>query len=218
MSLTWGRVRTREELTTNQALPGARPSAPALPIASLAPKIVVDAALRAERIVRDAESSAGQIHEKAERMAAELQTRVRAEARAEAATALAAQVLAQAEREARADDRALERSIELGRLLAERLLGEALALDPARVVALAETALREARGARKIVLLAHPDDIPALENALSQGRLLHVTRLEANAERSRGALRMESELGVLDASLAPQLDRLAQCLKESLLP
>lgn len=138
------------------------------------------------------------------------------EARRDAAAKLAAHTLALAAREATLDESALDRTLSLARLLAERLLGEALTLEPSRVAALAQTALAEARGARSVVIVAHPDDALVLERALEQGGLERVTRVVASPTRARGALRLESDIGVLDADLAPQLDRLTARLRESL--
>lgn len=148
--------------------------------------------------------------------AAELAAAAAVQARRDAAASVAAHTLALAGREAAADDRALDRTLSLARLLAERLLGEALTLEPSRVVALAQTALAEARGARRVVIVAHPEDAAVLERVLEEGGLERVTRVVASPTRARGALRLESDIGVLDADLAPQLDRLTARLRESL--
>jgi len=215
VTLGFGRLRTREELAANEAIAVGRPSTPEFPAGFAEPKELVDAVLRAERIVAEAREQAGQIVERARAEVRELEARLTFEARAEANAAVAAQTLALAAREARADELGLERAIGLARILAERLLGEALALDPSRVVALAETALAEARGARRVVLVANPEDVPALERAREHGKLSQVMRIVPSGERARGALRVESEIGVLDAALAPQLDRLTERLRES---
>lgn len=219
MSLHFGTVRPREELSNAEPIgvPMAERRASPWPEAKVAPRAVVDAAARAERIVAEAHERAAAILREAEAERAALRERLHAEAREEAAATLASRTLALAAREAAADEQALNRSIELARLLAERLLGEALALDPTRVVALAETALAEARGARRVVLVAHPLDAPLLERAAAEGRLAHVVRVVPEPSRARGSVRLESELGVLDAELAPQLDRLLERLRESLL-
>ncbi|MDQ2646323.1 MAG: FliH/SctL family protein, partial [Myxococcota bacterium] len=64
-----------------------------------------------------------------------------------------------------------------------------------------------------ITIVAHPDDLPELERALRQGELERVTRVVPNAERTRGSLRLETEIGVLDAELSVQLDRLVAALR-----
>ena len=101
--------------------------------------------------------------------------------------------------------------------MAERLIGESLALDPAKIVAIANQALGSARQARRIALKAHPDDAEALRREIA--RLgLEGAAIEIHVEpaRSRGSLLLETDLGILDADLSIQLDRLARSLRDSL--
>lgn len=178
---------------------------------------VLAADARARSLVTAAETLAASILKDAEQAAAELRLSVEAEARADAAAKIAARAVALAQHEARADERALDRSVELAKILAERLLGETLRVAPEQVVALAKQALTEARGARRIVLVAHPDDARILEHALPLlGLEPTVTQVRADSSRARGSLRLETEIGVLDADLAPQLERLSLRLRESL--
>ena len=104
----------------------------------------------------------------------------------------------------------------MARVLAERLLGEALALEPRRIVAIARRALDEARGARRVTIIAHPDDAALIEEALLSVHAGGAARVLADPERPRGSLRLDTDIGVLDADLAPQLDRLLPKLRESL--
>jgi len=188
-----------------------------LPRGRIVRREVLEAADRARSIVAAAEARAAKLISDAERAASELRLRAEAEARADASAKLAARALALAHHEARAAERALDRSVQLARLLAERLLGESLRVAPEQVVALARQALTEARGARKINLVAHPEDAKLLEISLPTfGLDPAVAVVRADPTRKRGNLRLETELGVLDAELAPQLDRLALKLRESL--
>lgn len=188
-----------------------------LPRGQLVRREVLDAADRAQALIATAQAQAAKIISDAERAAAELRLRAEAEARADAAASLAARAIALRHHEIRADERALDRSVELARLLAERLLGESLRVAPEQVVALSQRALAEARGARRITLVAHPEDAKLLEFSLpGLGLEPAVATVRADPTRSRGNLRIETEIGVLDAELAPQLDRLALKLRESL--
>lgn len=216
MTLGFGSVRKKAELQGAAAIDTGPRAALSPPAPRIAPAAVVEAAERARRIVAEAEQRAAELLRRAESELASLRARVSNEARAEATAALAARTLALAAFDAASDERAKDRWVELARLLAERLLGQALALDPALVTELADTALAEARGARHIVLAAHPEDVPLLERARAENRLSHVTRIVARDDRARGSLRLETEIGVLDADLAPQLDRLAARLRETL--
>jgi len=178
---------------------------------------VLEAADRARALISAAEARAAKIINEAEGAAAELRLRAEAEARADAAATIAARALALRQHEARADERALERTVDLARLLAERLLGESLRVAPEQVLALARQALAEARGARRITLVAHPDDAKLLESSLPvMGLDAALVQVRPDPTRVRGNLRLETEIGVLDAEIAPQLERLSLKLRESL--
>ncbi|MEP7052894.1 MAG: FliH/SctL family protein [Pseudomonadota bacterium] len=188
-----------------------------LPRGQVVRREVLEAAERAARIISDAEASAARIVIDAERAAAELRLRAEAEGRADAAAKIAARALALRQHEARADERELNRSVDLARLLAERLLGESLRVAPEQVISLARQALAEARGARRITLVAHPEDAKLLEISLpALGLDATTASVRPDAARVRGNLRIETEIGVLDAELSPQLERLSLKLRESL--
>jgi flagellar biosynthesis/type III secretory pathway protein FliH len=216
MTLSFGRIVKAEQLAGSESLT-LELEARTLPRGQLVRREVLEAAERAQGILNAAEERAAQIVAEAERAAAELCLRAEAEGRANAAAQIAARALALNHHEQRADERALDRNVALARLLAERLLGQNLTLAPELVVALARQALSEARGARRITLVAHPDDAALLEKSLpALGLEPSAARVVADGKRARGNLRIETEIGVLDAELAPQLARLALKLRESL--
>ena len=216
MKLGFGRVRKAAELA-GAALISVEVEEKTLPRGHVVRREVLLAAERAARLIDEAQTTAARIVTDAERAAAELRLRAEAEGRADAAAKIAARALALREHEARADERELNRSVDLARLLAERLLGESLRVAPEQVVALARQALAEARGARRITVVAHPEDAKLLENSLpALGLDASTARVRADSARARGNLRIETEIGVLDAELSPQLERLALKLRESL--
>jgi flagellar biosynthesis/type III secretory pathway protein FliH len=187
-----------------------------LPRGRVAPKTEVEAAERARTLVARAQTTADEIVEHARREAAEKRLGALVEARAEAAARVAAHALALAEHEGRALERNLDRIVEVARVLAERLLGEALELEPKRVLSLARRALEEARGARRVTIVAHPEDARLIEEALSSLKAPGAAAVLVDPARARGSLRLDTDVGVLDADLAPQLDRLLPKLRESL--
>ena len=216
MKLHVGRVIKAEGLAT-AALLHLEVEEKTLPRGQVVRREVLDAAERAHRLIAEAEERAARIVFDATSAAAELRLRAEAEGRADAAAQIAARALALRHYEARADERALDRSVELARLLAERLLAESLRVAPEQVTALAKQALAEARGARRISLLAHPEDAQILEHSLpAMGLDAASVQVRPDPSRTRGNLRIETEIGVLDAELAPQLERLALKLRESL--
>lgn len=115
------------------------------------------------------------------------------------------------------DDGAIDRLVDLARLLAERLLRQSLELDPDVVVALARGVLAEARSARRVRLFANPGAVGTLENAIKDydpdGR---VHQVSADAALGPGDLRLETELGTVDATLHTGLDLLARRLRDAL--
>lgn len=201
----------------SEAVTLERASGPTLRQARVVPALVVEAARQAEAIVQNAQERAHDMIEQAKRAVAQVRLEAEAQGRADGAAALAAQALALRSRELKAAERDLERQIELSRLLAERLLGEELRLDPARVGALARQALSEARGALQIRIEAHPLDAQILRPMLdSLGIENGTAQVADNPERDRGNLKIVTEFGTLDAALSPQLEQLARELYATL--
>lgn len=184
--------------------------------ARIAPASLMAAAEQGRALVERAETNAAEIVRKARAEAAALRDHAAADARAEVAADMALRELGLAARERALLEAGTERLVTCARLLAERLLGEALAVDPTRITALARQALTEAHGTRQVTLIAHPADAPVLEAALLRGELDAVSRVVAEPARTRGSLRLETDAGTLDAELAPQLDRLSRKLAEAL--
>ena len=119
--------------------------------------------------------------------------------------------------EAKKDERHLDRTLELATAMAERLIGESSALDPAKIVAIANQVLGSARQARRIALKAHPDDAEALRREMARiGLEGAAIEIHVEPARLRGSLLLETDLGILDADLSIQLDRLARSLRDSL--
>lgn len=168
---------------------------------------VVAARDEAERVVREAREEAarilGAVREEAAREAREAQT-----------ARLAAAFL---ELERRAEQRAeqdLDRAIEVATLLAERLVGEGLKLEPARIAGLAASALAETRGARRVRIDACPEDVEPLQRALAEAG--HHAEVQPSGELARGSLVVHTDLGSIDARVRPQLARLAAALREAM--
>jgi flagellar biosynthesis/type III secretory pathway protein FliH len=186
-------------------------------LARRVPRVIVDAHEQADRIVASAEAHAREIVAEATARVAASAHEAASEARALEIARVAAEVIvARASEEQRAE-REIERTIELAVLLAERLIGEAIAVEPARVHALAIDALKEARGARQVRVEASPHDVAAVQQMLDELEAPGpVATVEPSLELARGSLVVHTELGRVDARLAPQLSRLAEALRELL--
>jgi len=123
--------------------------------------------------------------------------------------------MAGAARAAEADERAQDRIVALSRVLAERLIGRTLELAPETVVTLAERVLIEARNARRIQMFVNPLQVPTLTAATAafdpEGRVHTVT---GDPSLGAGDIRLETELGTVEARVGDELDRLALRLRE----
>ena len=208
----------RARIVKAAALPGAGAPAAApapLPLARRVPAAIVEARGEAERIVREARRAAeAMIAEAQASVASRIEAAVREARDAEVARITAEHLALRVGEEQRAE-RDLDRTLEIAAILAERVVGEAIALEPARIGLLATSALHETRGARRMRIEASPEDVPALETILAdlgQG----IAAVEPASELARGSLVVHTELGRIDARLGPQLTRLAEALREAL--
>lgn len=219
MSLAQGRILPRAALASlaveppavKRELPSTAPG-----VGRIVPRPVVEAAIEAAEILSRARQQAAEILDAALREQGHLKLSIHAEARADAFAELSAKALLLRRLENSADARQLERVIELARVLAERLLGQALSLDPNTIIALAAQALSEARGARRLEIAAHPEDALALSNQIELLGMGCDVTISSAPERVRGHLRFTTEIGVLDADLGEQLTRLTHKLRDAL--
>jgi flagellar biosynthesis/type III secretory pathway protein FliH len=111
----------------------------------------------------------------------------------------------------------LERTVSLAQLLAERLLGAALSLEPALVADLARQALREARGARRVRIQACEADAVVLNELRAQlGFPEDAIEIELAPDLGQGSLILSSDVGRSDARIHVQLERLGAVLHDAL--
>jgi type III secretion protein L len=179
------------------------------------PRVVVDAHAVAAGLVEDARAKANAIVDEASAKATAIAVEVARETREAEIARVTAEVLVARAGAERSAEKELDRTVEVAVLLAERLVGEAIAVEPARIVALARGALEETRGARQMRIEASAEDVGALKEmlaALGDG----VATIEVSPDLARGSLVVHTELGRVDARLAPQLGRLAAALREVL--
>lgn len=178
---------------------------------------VVVAHAEAERIVEDARTRAKAALDKAKIEVARVAEDAAKDAREAEVAKLAASFLALRAAEQTRAERGLAETTELAKMLAERLLGEELRLEPARIADLAKRALSEARGARSAKIRACAEDARVLEARLADlGVAAGAVEIAEDESLARGSLVIDTDLGVLDARLAPQLDRLTETLREVL--
>jgi flagellar biosynthesis/type III secretory pathway protein FliH len=177
----------------------------------------VEARLCAERIEQEARARAAAIVEEARTFAVTAGAQARAEALEQAQTQAIAQWVAVRRAEDARLGRDTDRVIALAVVLAERLVGATLELAPERIATLAQAVLAEARGARRATIDAHPVDAAALREQLgATGLAAFAMEVRDDSTLARGALRLHTDVGTLDAQLAPRLERLAVALADLL--
>jgi flagellar biosynthesis/type III secretory pathway protein FliH len=103
--------------------------------------------------------------------------------------------------------------VRLALAIAEKMVGRALDEDPKIIASVLERAGREVVNAKQIRIWLHPADHQALAEICpqlvacggEQGRKIEVI---ASAEVGRGGCRLETEIGVVDATMPTQLEEI----------
>ena len=159
-----GRARGRD---ASAGAAGAGAGAGAV-VARRMPRVVVDAHAVAAKLVADARAKAAGIVAEATQERGAIAEQVAHETREKEIARIAAEVDRRARRRRAARRKELDRTIELAVLLAERLVGEAIARRAARIGALALDALKETRGARQMRIEASPATSPRSRRSLAR--------------------------------------------------
>jgi flagellar biosynthesis/type III secretory pathway protein FliH len=195
--------------------PKGLPASSSLKAARLVKGVVLDAQAEAERCLARAQ-------EQSRRIVADAEARARAqledaekEGLARGLARATAEALQLAQAAARTDAQAVPRAIELARVLTERLLGQALKLDPSLVGDLALGALGEVRAAHAVQFECHPTDITAISEAFARAQIgAHAVTVVPNERLAPCDFRLRMGTGVLDARLGARLDLLCRVLAE----
>jgi flagellar biosynthesis/type III secretory pathway protein FliH len=174
----------------------------------------VEAHLAADRILAEARVRAAELIDAARAEAAGLAGEARRALAEEADAKLAARWLLLRREEQRQLEQGGDRVITLAIALAERLLDASLELGPERIVALARRVITEAGGARRAVVEAHPLDAETLRAHLTEAAFdLQSIEVRDSPTLARGELRLHTDVGIIDARLAPRFHRLAAALR-----
>jgi flagellar biosynthesis/type III secretory pathway protein FliH len=107
--------------------------------------------------------------------------------------------------------------------IAERVIGHAVTEDPAIAASILERAKREVLDARQVRVWLHPEDHKILSElrpdlmkvGSEAGRSIEVL---ASEEIGRGGCRLETEIGVVDATIPTQLAEIRRQLLDEDIP
>lgn len=191
-----------------------------LDVIELAPLLLLSAAEeKARQIIEDAERQAAELRERALNENAE---RGREEAKKELLPALVAfadagQSLIVFEEQLVA--RSTPHLVELALAIAEKIIGKAIEEDPRIAASVLERAKQEIIDAKQIRIWLHPADHKVLAElrpdllkfGAESGRTIEVV---ASEEISRGGCRLETESGLVDATIPTQIDEIRRQLQE----
>ncbi len=100
--------------------------------------------------------------------------------------------------------------------IAEKILNRQVQIDPEALTGLTRAALERLNGKTVQCVRIHPEDRAAVEEAIAPRPGSRAIRVEADASLARGALLFETSYGVLDASIATQLDEIERGLTDRL--
>jgi flagellar assembly protein FliH len=111
-------------------------------------------------------------------------------------------------------------AVDLALLLAEKVIGGALAVEPARVVEAVRGALRGIVERERITVLVHPEDLELVRDAMDGLRttLGGIEHTEVQAERrvSRGGAIVRTPDGDVDARVETKLQRAREVVEAAL--
>ena len=193
-----------------------RPLRQARPTGRVVSADVAQAAVRAKQLIADAEATIAQQRLAFEESLESLRDELRNQARSEAELSLASKVIEVAALRQRSLERARDDIVELAKLMAQRVIGETLAIEPNRLVWMARRCINESRGSSQIVIFAHPGDVVSLGQQLEGLDPRVEIHVEPEPELQPGDLRIETDVGTLDARIGTQLANLAAKVRESL--
>jgi flagellar assembly protein FliH len=211
LSLTFGRIVPAPQGHPAHSLARRTP-----PMGRIVERNVAQAAARAKQILADAETDLAERRLRFDDALDALRADARRQAQTEAESSLVEKVAEVAALRQRSLERARDDIVTLARMMAQRIIGESLSLDPERLVTLARRCIEEARGANRIDLFAHPADAARLGPLLKGVDSEIPLEIRPDPELGPGDLRIETDVGTLDARIGTQLANLAVKIRESL--
>lgn len=108
-------------------------------------------------------------------------------------------------------DQAKPQVVQLALRVAEKILRQKLETDPEAIVAMVDEALRSLQGQNqmRVVLRVHPTDQPVLEQRrkrwLDRHPAIASITIVADEAQARGGCRIESDFGMVDATIETQI-------------
>lgn len=102
--------------------------------------------------------------------------------------------------------------VQLSMAIARRIVQREVSLDPDLLLAMARVALERLGESARVTVRLHPDDYAAASGARISELTSESVTVVADARLNRGACRVESDMGLLDAGIDAQLQELGRAL------
>jgi flagellar biosynthesis/type III secretory pathway protein FliH len=168
----------------------------------------------------EAEAEAAQLRDAARQEGHEEGQRQALDAAGPALEALAAAVTAVRDERLALAERLEMQAVDLALLLAEKVVGGAVAVDPELVVEAVRGALRGLVERERVTVLVHPDDLDLVRDAMGAMRasLGGIEHCEVQAERrvARGGAIVRTPEGDIDARVQTKLERAREVVESAL--
>ena len=184
---------------------------PAASKPKVVPREEIAASAEATRILEEAEAKARQVLDSAREAHAESVRKGYEEGYARGAEEWAAAIEAARDSVSKAIERSQREVARLALRVAEKILRQKLETTPEALIPVVDEALRslQAQPRSRVVLRVHPDDRSVLEERkarwLARFPGLESLKVVADEELPRGSCRIESDFGMVDASIGTQL-------------
>ena len=194
------------------------------PWARFVPVEVAEARASAASILRDAGSRGADLIAAATAEAEAIRARAHAQGREEGLRTVEVELLRlhRLRGELLASVQVRRAAADLAAAMAERILGEALAVEPGRWVALCARAVASLRQTRVAVLRVHPSRAGLLRSRVADLRGATRRPLDVTVREDRGVppdgCLVDSDLGTVDARLETQVSLLREALLEGTSP
>lgn len=177
-----------------------------------------DAIIDERQILEQARERANRLYEQAQRDIQNLKDRAHEQGRQQG-KAEAAGLLIQAAREReRMLGSAEKQIVELALQAARRIIQKELCSTPETIAAIVSPLVKRAQRAQNITLRVHPQDVPALVEAVPdlkiEAEILCSVLVEPDETIDRGGCVVATDIGTFDARVEVQLDALAHALQK----
>ncbi len=102
--------------------------------------------------------------------------------------------------------------VQLALAVARRVLHREVSIDPAALVTMMRVALERVSDSARVTVRLHPADYQSVAAALAEAATSEQVTVTTDARLARGACRIESEYGDIDAGVDAQIQEIARAL------